>query len=135
MRPEKMRKAMIGIHVLLNGRTKFRVGDWLETKKDAEVGDFVYVYPPYMGASVGPDRRYHQQITRGNLFAGLANMRTRGLSFAVSYYGATGDRSYGQPLPSGLGLAQIMLNTGVSAQTTLVGRREKPLKAFTLRQT
>jgi len=130
MRPEKMRKAMLGVHLLLNGRASFRVGDWLETTKDARVGDFIYMDPPYLGTSTGPDRRYHQQMTREDLIAGLAHMRERGLAFALSYDGMTGDRSYGPPLPESLGLAQIMLNAGISSQATLAGRREETVESL-----
>ena len=130
MRPSKMRKAMLGVHVLLKGRAVFRVGDWLETTNDAGVDDFVYMDPPYLGTSVGPDRRYHQQMTREELIAGLIHMRERGLPFALSYDGMTGERSYGPPLPASLGLAQIMLNAGISTQATLAGRREETIESL-----
>lgn len=132
MRPDKMRKAMLGVHFLLRGRTMFRVGDWLETTKDAGVDDFVYMDPPYLGTSVGPDRRYHRQMTQKQLVDGLMDMRTRGLSFALSYDGTTGGRSYGPPLPESIGLVQIMLNAGISSQSTLAGRREETVESLYL---
>ncbi|MDE0521268.1 MAG: DNA adenine methylase [Boseongicola sp.] len=132
MRPEKMRQAMLGVHVLLNGRALFRVGDWMETTKDAGVGDFIYMDPPYLGTSVGSDRRYHQQITREDLIAGLESMRKRNLAFALSYDGMTGNRSYGPRLPESLGLAQIMLNAGISTQSTLAGKREETVESLYL---
>jgi len=127
-----MRRAMLGVHVLLKGRAVFRAGDWLETTKDAGVDDFVYLDPPYLGTSVGPDRRYHQQMTREDLIAGLTHMRQRGLSFALSHDGMTGERSYGPPLPAHLGLARIMLEEGISTQATLAGRREKTVESLYL---
>lgn len=132
MRPDKMRKAMLGVHVLLDGRTVFRVGDWPETTRDAGIDDFVYMDPPYPGTSIGPDRRYHRQMTQARLIDGLMDMRERGLPFALSYDGTTGGRSYGPPLPSGLGLAQVMLNAGVSTQSTLAGRREETVESLYL---
>jgi len=132
MRPEKMRKAMLGVHLLLNGRASFRVGNWLETIKDAGVGDFIYMDPPYLGTSIGPDRRYHQQMIREDLISGLESMRKRNLAFALSYDGMTGDRSYGPPLPESLGLTQIMLNAGMSSQATLAGRREETVESLYL---
>ena len=130
--PGKMRKAIFGVHHLLVGRTVFRVGDWLETTRDAGGNDFIYMDPPYLGTSKGPDRRYHQQITREDLIKGLARMRKRDLQFALSYDGTTGGRSYGPPLPDHLGLTQIMLKAGVSSQATLAGRKEETVESLYL---
>ena len=132
MQPKKMRQAMFGVHVLLSRRTSFRIGDWLETTKDAGVSDFVYMDPPYLGTSLGPDRRYYQQMTREHLISGLKKTLKRNLAFALSYDGMTGDRSYGPPLPLSLGLTQIMLNAGISTQATLVGKREETLESLYL---
>ena len=61
--PNKMQSAIFGVSTILRGRTEFRVGDWLESTKDASSRDFIYMDPPYLGTSIGRDRRYHQQMT------------------------------------------------------------------------
>ena len=132
MRPEKMQAAIAGVSGILRGRVDFRVGDWLESTVDATAADFVYMDPPYLGTSIGRDKRYHQQMTQADLVAGLAGLRTREIPFALSYDGMTGGRSYGPPLPESLGLTRLLLPAGPSSQATLNGRREETLESLYL---
>ena len=132
MRPEKMRSEIFGVSALLRGRVEFRIGDWLETTTDARSMDFLYMDPPYLGTSVGRDRRYHQQMMRDELVAGLERLCRLRIPFALSYDGATGGREYGPPLPATLGLTRILLDAGVSTQSTLNGRREETVESLYL---
>lgn len=132
MRPEKMRDAVLGASAILRSRVEFRVGDWLESTADAGAADFVYMDPPYLGTSIGRDRRYHQQMTQDELIAGLVSLRRRQVPFALSYDGTTGGRSYGPPLPDSLGLSRLLLHAGVSSQATLNGKREETLESLYL---
>jgi len=132
MRPDKMRLAIHGMSRILQGRVKFRVGDWLETTSDAQPGDFVYMDPPYLGTSIGPDKRYHQQMTADALVCGLKTLRRQRIPFALSYDGTTGGREYGPPLPETLGLTRLLLNAGPSTQSTLNGRREETVESLYL---
>lgn len=132
MRPERMRTAILAVSALLGGRTDFRTGDWQETVAEAGPADFLYLDPPYLGTSLGPDRRYHRQLHTDTLCAGLAALTGRGLRFALSYDGMTGTRSYGPPLPESLGLARLLLPAGPSAQATLSGRREETVESLYL---
>ncbi len=130
MRPEKMRLAVMGVSRILRGRTRFRIGDWKETAADAKPGDFVYLDPPYLGTSVGRDKRYHRQLTQDELCEGLEELRARGVSFALSYDGMTGGREYGSPLPASLGLTRLLLHAGISSQSTLSGRKEETIESL-----
>ena len=132
MHPNKMRSAIYGVSTILRGRVEFRVGDWLETTEDACASDFVYMDPPYLGTSIGRDRRYHQQMTQKELVNGLKTLRKRHVPFALSYDGATGGREYGPPLPESLGLTRLLLNAGTSSQATLNGRREETIESLYL---
>ncbi len=132
MRPDKMRSAIFGVSTILRGRTDFRTGDWIETTKDASSKDFIYMDPPYLGTSVGPDRRYHQQITQSELVDGLEKLRWREIPFALSYDGTTGGREYGPPLPESLGLARLLINAGRSTQSTLNGCKEETVESLYL---
>ena len=132
MRPDKMRTAILGVSAILGGRVEFRIGDWLETTADARPGDFLYMDPPYLGTSIGRDRRYHRQMMRDELVLGLESLRSRRIPFALSYDGATGGRRYGPPLPEALGLTRLLLNTGTSSQATLNGRREETVESLYL---
>lgn len=130
MHPDKMRAAVMGVSQILSGRCEFRVGDWRETAADAQRGDFIYMDPPYLGTSIGRDKRYHQQVTPDELILGLADLRQRSIPFALSYDGMTGGREYGPPLPESLGLTRLLLHAGTSSQSTLSGRREETVESL-----
>lgn len=130
MQPDKMRGAITGVSAILRGRTEFRVGDWKETAADAGPGDFVYMDPPYLGTSIGRDKRYHQQLTQEQLCEGLEGLIARGVPFALSYDGMTGGREYGPPLPDSLGLTRLLLHAGKSSQATLSGRDEETVESL-----
>ncbi len=132
MRPDKMQAAIFGVSTVLSGCVEFRIGDWLETTQDARSTDFLYMDPPYLGTSVGRDRRYHKQMMLNELVFGLESLRRRQIPFALSYDGTTGGREYGPPLPEELGLTRLLLNAGRSSQATLNGRREKTIESLYL---
>lgn len=130
MQPDKMQSAIEGVSHMLKGKVEFRVGDWLETTADARPIDFIYMDPPYLGTSVGPDKRYHQQMTQEPLIEGLARLNARRVPFALSYDGMTGDKEYGPPLPDHLGMTRLLLHAGVSSQATLSGRSEETVESL-----
>ena len=130
MHPDKMLSAMSGVSSILRGRTEFRLGDWQETSMDVRPDDFVYMDPPYLGISIGRDKRYHRQIMREELVEGLENLRRRNVPFALSYDGMTGGRTYGPPLPESLGLTRLLLHAGTSSQATLSGRNEETVESL-----
>jgi DNA adenine methylase len=132
MHPDKMRAALFGASMILRGKTEVRVGDWLDTTADATCADFCYLDPPYLGTTVGRDKRYAAQLPRERLIQGLALFRDRKISFALSYDGMTGERRYGPPLPEELGLTRLLLHAGTSSQATLVGRREDTVESLYL---
>lgn len=130
MRPDKMEDAIRGMSAILKGRVEFRTGDWQHTTSDASRSDFVYMDPPYLGTSIGRDKRYHQQLGSEELVIGLAGLRARQIPFALSYDGMTGDKEYGPPLPEHLGLTRLLLHAGTSSQSTLSGRKEVTVESL-----
>ena len=132
MHPDRMRNAILGASQLLAGRVEFRHGDWLHTSTDATTRDFIYLDPPYLGTTIGRDKRYHQQLAQADLIDGLANLRARGVRFALSYDGSTGGRQYGPPLPEYLGLTRLLIDAGRSSQATLAGRDERTVESLYL---
>ena len=132
MLPDKMRSAILGASQLLKGKTEVRVGDWLETTVDAGKTDFVYMDPPYLGTSIGRDRRYAEQMTRERLVEGLKSLRSRHIRFALSYDGMTGDKEYGPALPASLGLTRLLLHAGASSQATLNGLKADTIESLYL---
>lgn len=132
MRPEKMTAAIHGASLVLKGRTEVRNGDWLETISDANRYDFVYMDPPYLGTSIGRDKRYAHQMLQERLIEGLLTIRAKDIRFALSYDGMTGGKEYGPPLPDELGLTRLLLHAGLSSQATLVGRSEETIESLYL---
>ena len=132
MKPDKMRRELLGAAFLLRDRTEVREGDWLLTTEDATPADYVYMDPPYLGTSVGRDRRYAEGMPQERLIAGLREFRSRDLRFGLSYDGQSGERTYGPPLPEDLGLTHLLLHAGRSSQATLNGRRAETFESLYL---
>lgn len=132
MHPDRMSDAIIGVSQMLAGKTEVRTGDWLDTTSDATHRDFIYMDPPYMGTSIGKDKRYAEQMLPERLIGGLEQVLARKVPFALSYDGTTGGREYGPPLPATLGLTRLMLHAGKSSQATLVGKSEVTLESLYL---
>lgn len=130
MAPGKMADAIAGAAALLKGKTEFRTGDWLVTTQDARPQDFVYLDPPYLGTTIGPDKRYHQQLEFDALVAGLGSLNRRNIRFALSYDGMTGSKEYGPPLPDHLGMTRLLLHAGRSSQSTLQGREHETIESL-----
>jgi DNA adenine methylase len=132
MHPSRMAKAIFGASSLLKGRTKVLTGDWRRTLDCAMPGDFVYMDPPYLGTTIGRDRRYVEGLQQDLLIEGLSELRQREIRFALSYDGMTGGKEYGPPLPESLGLTRLLLHAGKSSQATLVGRSEETVESLYL---
>ena len=132
MHPVKMRVALTGASNLLRGRVEVRASDWLDTLQDATEHDFVYMDPPYLGTSIGRDKRYAEQMARSRLIDGLRSLRERDVRFALSYDGMTGTKEYGPPLPDDLDLTRLFLHAGVSSQATLNGRKAETIESLYL---
>ena len=132
MRPDKMGAAISETSYLLKGKTEVRRGDWLDTTADARPADFVYMDPPYLGTTIGRDKRYAEQLELERLTTGLSELRERQIRFALSYDGMTGDKVYGAPLPDELGLTRLLLHAGKSSQATLAGRSEDTIESLYL---
>lgn len=134
MHPDKMEAAVNGSSYLLRGRTEVRSGDWLDTTIDAGPADLIYMDPPYLGTSVGNDRRYAEWMTQERLIRGLEGFKERKLRFLLSYDGMCGEKTYGPPLPEYLGMTQLLLNAGRSTQATLNGSNDQTFESLYLSQ-
>ena len=132
MKPDKMRAGLLGAEHLLKDRVEVRSGDWLVTTADADTKDFIYMDPPYLGTSMGRDRRYAEWMSQERLIAGLSELRRRNLRFSLSYDGQSGERTYGPPLPLALKLTQLLLHAGRSSQATLNGGKAETYESLYL---
>lgn len=118
--------------MILKGRTEVVSGDWMKTLEAATMADFIYMDPPYLGTTIGRDKRYIDGLQRGLLIEGLEDLRQRDIRFALSYDGMTGGKEYGPPLPESLGLNRLLLHAGKSSQATLSGRNEETVESLYL---
>ncbi len=123
--PDRLRAAVSQAHRLLAGRCEVRAGDWLATVHDATMDDLVFLDPPYLGTTIGADRRYAMQMRSEELLAGLYQLQLRGVPTLLSYDGRTGAGPVAAALPADLRGERLWLDGGRSAQATLLGRSER----------
>ena len=129
-RPDTLRRRLTAVAGLLAGRTLLRAGDLARTLDDAGPDDLVYLDPPYLGTSLGRNKRYHQGLAAERLLQVLADLDRRGVPLLLSYDGRTGTHTYGAPLPDDLGLVRFAVAAGISSQGTLSGRRVETIESL-----
>lgn len=130
--PEKMRKNIEGVSKLLKGKCKFTCLDFRDVLAEVQSNDFVYLYPPYQGVSGDRDSRYLSGIVFNDFVLALETLNRREISFAVSYDGKLGNKTFGQKLPEELELRRIEIEIGRSSQATLLGREEVTVESLYL---
>lgn len=131
-RPSEMRTRIMSASQLLRGKTRLTSVDYREVLAEATPSDVVYMDPPYQGVCEGKDHRYMQRFSFDDFVEALRQLNARGLSFIVSYDGRTGDKTFGRPLPTSLGLLRIEIDAGRSSQATLLGRDANTVESLYL---
>ncbi len=131
-RPETMRQNIMGVSMLLRGKTVVTSHDFRDVLAAVEIEDVIYMDPPYQGTSGDRDSRYLAGLSFDDFVTALDGLNSRGLRYAISYDGRTGDKAYGEPLPDYLGLIHIELEAGRSSQATLLGREEHTVESLYL---
>ena len=86
--------------------------------------------PPYQGVSRTRDCRYFSGIDFSDFVEAVDSLNRRGINFLSSYDGMCGDKQYGEDLPKELGLQKVLLNAGLSSQSTLLGKKEVTYEAL-----
>lgn len=123
-RPATMRRNILGVSALLQGKSAFSALDYRDVLKTATVDDLVYMDPPYQGVCGEHDSRYLSGIDHHAFVLALEDLNARGIAYLVSYDGRRGNKAFGELLPSYLELSRIELQAGRSSQSTLLGRDE-----------
>lgn len=121
-RPAEMRQRLECAAELFHGRTELTSFDYREVLDKCYKRDLVYMDPPYQGVCGNRDQRYLPRISHDEFCEALERLNSKGIMFAVSYDGRTGDQVHGEPMPASLGLRHLELRAGRSAQATLLGR-------------
>lgn len=130
VRPEKMARTVHTVSQLLHGRTRLFKGDFDSCIASATGNDLVYMDPPYQGTTYGNDKRYAAQLRRETLLDTLHSLNMREVPFILSYDGQSGERRYGEPLPSSIKATHLHLHAGRSSQSTLSGRDEETIESL-----
>ncbi|MCY3692477.1 MAG: DNA adenine methylase [Chloroflexota bacterium] len=132
MKPETMRRQILGVSELLADRTSLSAMDFRESIMTATTTDVVYLDPPYQGVSFARDHRYYRGLSYNELVDVLALMNLRGISYLVSYDGRTGEKHHGQSLPSDLELRHLEIYAGKSSQATFLGKHSETVESLYL---
>ena len=113
--------------------------DYKEILSLAKPGDFIYMDPPYQGTSHSanssgnvPNHRYIPGVDFNEFVQELQKLNERGIDFIVSYDEQTGDKKISRTLPDFLNLTHIYINAGISAQSTLNGKKETTYESLYL---
>lgn len=124
VQPKTMRANIIGVSHLLKGKSVFSSLDYTAVLAKAGTTDLVYMDPPYQGVCGDRDSRYLSGISHDDFISTLEELNLREILYIISYDGRRGDKTFGDLLPSSLGLTRIELEAGRSSQATLLGRDE-----------
>lgn len=131
-RPETMKKNIVGVSNLLNGKCKFTSLDYRDVLEQTQSGDFIYMDPPYQGVCGNRDSRYLSGIDFDDFVSTLKQLNRKNAVFAISYDGKLGDKSFGKVLPESLNLQRLELEVGRSSQSTLLGKEETTIESLYL---
>jgi DNA adenine methylase len=130
-RPDAMRERLLATSIAMAG-CRAVTADYAGVLRAAAPDDVVYMDPPYEGVTSTRDHRYMAGLPRADFTAELRAAVGRRTSFLVSYDGSTGSRSYGEPLPSDLGLTHLRVAAGTSSQATLNGVAAQTIESLYL---
>ncbi len=120
--PRQMRRDILAVAQLLNGRVKISSKDYKEVLAEVTPADLVYLDPPYQGVCASGDPRYFKGVEFEELMEMLADLNRQGIPFLLSYDGRTGKKIHGRQIPPSLRLQRVEIRAGRSAQATLLGR-------------
>ncbi len=130
--PDKMKKNIEGVSRLLKNKCRFSSLDYTEVLAEVKQSDFVYMDPPYQGVCGDRDSRYFSKIHFNDFVLTLEDLNRKNISFALSYDGKLGNKTFGNELPQELGLTKIEIEVGRSSQSTLLGRKEITVESLYL---
>ncbi|TES48759.1 DNA adenine methylase [Halalkalibacterium halodurans] len=129
--PEKMKKEIEIFSSLMKDKTIFSSVDYSEVLNNVGINDWVYMDPPYMGTT-GSSKRYIQGLDLDKFIYNLKLLNNKNIPFIISFDGRTGEKEYGEELPSFLELYRLEINAGKSSQATLQGKSEETLESLYL---
>ena len=131
-RPETMRKNIMGVAYLLQGKSEFTSLDYREILNTTGQTDLIYMDPPYQGVCGNRDARYYSGIRHEEFIDALEKLTAKKHLFIISYDGRRGDKTFGELLPEALNMTRIEIEAGRSSQSTLLGLDEVTFESLYL---
>ncbi|MCL2173221.1 MAG: DNA adenine methylase [Candidatus Bathyarchaeota archaeon] len=128
--PKNIRENVCTIARLLKGKTSFCAVDYQEIFDIAKKGDLVYMDPPYQGVTNTRDNRYFAGVEFDDFAEAIETLNHKEVDFLISYDGECGGKEYGRDLPEELNCTKLLLNAGISTQSTLLGERNTTYEAL-----
>jgi DNA adenine methylase len=130
--PKTMTDDILSVSALLKGKTKISSIHYSQVIEHIEENDLIYMDPPYQGVVGNRDSRYSSGIDFYEFIDFLDVLNKKDVMFILSYDGKTGNRNYGKELPESLELHKLIIDAGLSSQSTLLGKNEKTYEALYL---
>ncbi|PTH34757.1 DNA adenine methylase [Staphylococcus arlettae] len=131
--PKRMSKELYEMSRILQTRTLVTHKSYYEILDEFTINDFVYLDPPYMGTR-GGSKRYIESLDLNLFVKSLEHLNEKKVPFIISFDGKTGDKVYGEDLPLELNLTKILIEVGLSAQSTLNGNKDITYESLYLSQ-
>jgi len=128
--PKNVHENICAISRLLKGKTSLYAMDYQEIFDIAKKGDLVYMDPPYQGVTNTRDNRYFSGVEFDEFAEAIEVLNDKEVDFLISYDGECGGKEYGKDLPKELNCTKLLLNAGISTQSTLLGERNTTYEAL-----
>jgi DNA adenine methylase len=128
--PQNTSANVYQISHLLKNKAMFSAIDYKEVFNRVVKGDIVYMDPPYQGVSNTRDNRYLAGVDFDEFVQSIEVLNKKNVDYIISYDGLCGEKTYGNDLPDYLNCKKIMLNAGLSSQSTLLGKRDITYEAL-----
>lgn len=122
--PNTVRKRLLSTSATLDG-VSVTCCNYADVLSEASSGDTIYLDPPYQGTTETQDKRYISGLSVDNFEHEVSRAVKQDLSLIISYDALRGTAIYGRPLDPHIGLFPLDVITGVSAQGTLLGRKQE----------
>jgi DNA adenine methylase len=130
--PSMMKNDIFAASAIFKRKCTLTSLDYKQILIMATEDDLIYMDPPYQGTFVNGGFRYYGDIELADFTDSLQTLNARRIPFILSYDGRTGDKTFGEPLPSHLELTKIEIEAGRSSQATLLGRNHTTFESVYL---
>jgi len=113
--PAMMKNDIHAISVIFKRKCTLTSMDYKQVLKLATKDDLLYMDPPYQGTFASGGFRYYDDIELEDFIDSLKTLGAKNIPFILSYEGRTGNKTFGEFLPSRLKLARIEVAAGRSS--------------------